>query len=40
MSKCAVCKESIDRNAPGVSVDQWCVWHTYHDNKGETNATA
>ena len=35
MSKCAVCNESIDRNAFGVSVDQWCVWHTYHDKKGE-----
>ena len=35
MSKCAVCNEGIDRNAAGVSVEDWCVWHTYHDKGGE-----
>ena len=35
MSKCAVCNEPIDRNAEGVSVEDWCVWHTYHDEEKE-----
>jgi hypothetical protein len=35
MTKCAVCTEPIDRNATGVSVEEWCVWHTYHDKESE-----
>ena len=35
MSKCAVCNEPIDRNAAGVSVEEWCVWHTRHDQESE-----
>ena len=35
MTKCAVCNEPIDRNAAGVSVEDWCVWHTRHDQEGE-----
>jgi hypothetical protein len=39
MTKCAVCNEPIDRNGVGVSVEDWCVWHTSHDKEEETNET-
>ena len=35
LDKCAVCTEPIDRNSAGVSVEEWCVWHTYHDKESE-----
>lgn len=31
MSKCAVCNEEVMSTDKGVTVEDWCVWHTYHD---------